>query len=307
MLGSHLAARVNFPDGEAGVPGSFLVDIFPWMKYIPDWFPGAVFKQKGSEWRKSISEMKELPFKATKEAMLEGKADNCFLTTHLERLRRLKEVPSEQETVIKNAAVNTMITFILAMALFPDVQKKAQQELDNVLGGIRLVEFEDQHDLPYISAVCKEVLRWYPLLPQGIAHASSEADVVGEYFIPKGTVVMGNSWALLHDEKDFGPDTHEFNPERFFKPNVRDPSLTGAFGYGRRVCLGSHMAKNSLFIEIASILQVFEVSGPRDSTGKELPLDYQFASGLFTYPENFKCSIRPRSNAAKDLILHGSA
>ena len=80
------------------------------------------------------------------------------------------------------------------MARFPEVQRKAQEELDRVLGGVRLVEFEDQPELPYISAVCKELLRWHPLLPQSFAHATVKEDTVGEYFIPKGTVVLGNTW-----------------------------------------------------------------------------------------------------------------
>jgi len=143
-----------------------------------------------------------------------------------------------------------MKTFLLAMILFPEVQKKAQKELDNILGGIRLPEFEDEPELPYISAICKETLRWHPLLPQGVAHASSEDDIVEGYFIPKGTVIVGNTWyatrfcfhssdsaihrGLLHNETDFGPNIDKFQPERFLKPGVRDPASTGAFGYGRR-------------------------------------------------------------------------
>ncbi|KIJ40664.1 hypothetical protein M422DRAFT_173338 [Sphaerobolus stellatus SS14] len=333
-----MAAEVSLKAfGEAGVPGAFLVDIFPWMKYIPHWIPGAVFKKKGRKWAKSISDMKELPFQTTKTAMLQDVADNCFVASHLEDLQKLKEVPQDQEEVIKNAAgnvfaggsdttVNTMVTFILAMALFPEVQRKAQAELDHLLGEVRLVEFEDQLELPYISAICKEALRWHPLTPQGLPHATSEDDIMGEYFIPKGTIVIGNSWyicsitiyvfyahkslrELLHDEADFGPDTDKFIPERFFNPAARDPALTGAFGYGRRICPGRHMAENSLFIQIASMLQVFEISEPRDATGKERPLEYTFSSGILSYvfPVNFQCSILPRSQSTRELILQIAA
>ncbi|KIJ48234.1 hypothetical protein M422DRAFT_28479 [Sphaerobolus stellatus SS14] len=205
-----------------------------------------------------------------------------------------------------DTTVNMMTTFILAMALFPDVQRKAQAELDHLLGHVRLIEFEDEPELPYISAVCKEILRWHPLLPQGAAHATSEDDIVGDYFIPKGTAVVGNTWALLRDEADFGPDTDKFIPERFLKPGIRDPALTGAFGYGRRICPGRHMAHNSLFIIIASMLQVFEISAPKDTEGRDLPLEYTFSSGFFSYPADFKCSILPRSQWAKDLILQSA-
>ncbi|KIJ48753.1 hypothetical protein M422DRAFT_28227 [Sphaerobolus stellatus SS14] len=304
--------------GEAGAPGAFWVEIFPWMKYIPHWVPGATFKQKGRMWAKNISDMKELPFSDAKNAILQGKADFSFVTSHLEDLTNEKDVPPDQVDVIKNTAgtvfgggadttVNTMLTFMLAMARFPNAQRKAQEELDRVLGGVRLVEFEDQSELPYIAAVCKELLRWHPLLPQGAAHAALKEDVVGEYFIPKGTIVLGNTWALLHNEDDFGPDTDKFIPERFLNSVIRDPSVTGAFGYGRRICPGRHMAENSLFIQIASILQVFDVSGPRDSTGKELPLEYEFKTGIFSFPVNFKCCIIPRSQAARELILQDAA
>ncbi|KIJ50092.1 hypothetical protein M422DRAFT_27479 [Sphaerobolus stellatus SS14] len=205
-----------------------------------------------------------------------------------------------------DTTVNTMIIFVLAMALFPDVQRKAQAELDHLLGHVRLVEFEDEPKLPYISAVCKEILRWHPLLPQGLSHATSEDDIVGEYFIPKGTVVVGNTWALLHDEADFGPDTDKFIPERFLKSGVRDRALAGAFGYGRRICPGRYMAQYTLFIKIASILQVFEISAPKDAEGRDLPLEYTFSSGFFSYPADFKCSILPRSQWAKDLILQSA-
>ncbi|KIJ50103.1 hypothetical protein M422DRAFT_245905 [Sphaerobolus stellatus SS14] len=128
--------------GEAGVPGSFMIDIFPRLKYILYWFPGATFKKK---WAKYILDMKEWPFQTTKTAMIQGAANNCFVTSHLEGFKTLKGVPVDQEEVIKNTArivftggsdttVNMMITFILAMALFPDIQQKAQAELDHLLG-----------------------------------------------------------------------------------------------------------------------------------------------------------------------------
>jgi len=80
------------------------------------------------------------------------------------------------------------------MAMFPDIQKKAQDELDSVLEGSRLVDFGDRPSLPYTEAVYKEVLRWHPLAPSGFPRATAEDDVIGEYFIPKGTIVLGNTW-----------------------------------------------------------------------------------------------------------------
>ena len=87
-----------------------------------------------------------------------------------------------------------MKVFLLAMALYPEVQRKAQEELDAALGGSRLPEFEDRGNLPYVVAVCKETLRWHPLLTVAFPHATAQDDIVEGYFIPKGTIVFGNAW-----------------------------------------------------------------------------------------------------------------
>ncbi|KIJ44644.1 hypothetical protein M422DRAFT_251939 [Sphaerobolus stellatus SS14] len=85
---------------------------------------------------------------------------------------------------------------------------------------------------------------------------------------------------LLHNEADFGPNPDRFDPERYFIPGVCNPRSTGAFGFGRRICSGRHMAMNSVFLAIASILQVFEVSKERDGSGKEIPIEAEYSSGF---------------------------
>ena len=59
------------------------------------------------------------------------------------------------------------------MLLYPGVQKKAQDELDIVTGRERLPTFEDRPRLPFVDAVCKEVLRWRPVTPLGAFRRSS--------------------------------------------------------------------------------------------------------------------------------------
>ena len=80
------------------------------------------------------------------------------------------------------------------MALFPDAQHKAQQELDTVLGGTRLPQFRDRDNLPYMDALVKEVLRWHPVVPMSVAHASTQDDTFEGYFIPKGSSILANIW-----------------------------------------------------------------------------------------------------------------
>jgi hypothetical protein len=65
-----------------------------------------------------------------------------------------------------------METFILAMTLYPEVQRKAQAEIDRVIGNSRLPDYSDQDELPYVDAVLKEVLRWHPVTPLGMSFVS---------------------------------------------------------------------------------------------------------------------------------------
>lgn len=78
-------------------------------------------------------------------------------------------------------------TFFYTMAANPDVQRKAQAELDRVIGSKRLPTFEDRESLPYIEAIYREVLRFRPPVPIGIPHCSTQDDHYKGYFIPKGT------------------------------------------------------------------------------------------------------------------------
>lgn len=104
-----------------------------------------------------------------------------------------------------------MSAFFLAMVLFPDVQTKAQAELDSVVSGERLPCFEDRDSLPYINAVCKEVLRWHSVTPLGMflwlltsqstltrpkamPHVATEDIYYAGFLIPKGSAIIGNVW-----------------------------------------------------------------------------------------------------------------
>lgn len=83
------------------------------------------------------------------------------------------------------------------MALYPDVQRRAQDEIERVLGPGRLPKMADRSRLPYINAVVKEVLRWHPVGPMGVPHMSTEDDIWGDYFIPKGSIIMPNIWYVV--------------------------------------------------------------------------------------------------------------
>jgi cytochrome P450 len=92
--------------------------------------------------------------------------------------------------------VSTITTIILAMTLHPEAQKRAQAELDAVLGD-RLPTFADKEDLPYVTAIMKEVFRWIPVLPLAVPHRAINADRYKNFHIPAGASVLGNAWYVI--------------------------------------------------------------------------------------------------------------
>jgi len=123
------------------------------------------------------------------------------------------------------------------MLLNPKVQKKAQEELDRVIGKGRLPDFSDREDLPYISAVVREVLRLNPPFPFGVPARATQNDEYRGYLIPEGATVVQNIWAICRDPNIY-PDPEAFNPDRFLKDGKIDPSVLNpedrVFGAGRR-------------------------------------------------------------------------
>jgi cytochrome P450 len=123
------------------------------------------------------------------------------------------------------------------MVLHPKVMKKAQEELDRVVGKGQLPNFSDRGDLPYIDAVVKEVLRWNPIFPMALLNRVTQDDVYRGYLIPAGATVIQNIWAVCRDPSIY-PDPETFNPDRFLKDGKINPLVFNPenriFGAGRR-------------------------------------------------------------------------
>ncbi|RDX44553.1 cytochrome P450 [Lentinus brumalis] len=302
------------------------------MRYIPKWFPGAKFRRDAAGWHPWVLRMRNEPWEGAVESMREGVAVPSMVSELMDRVET-----SDDEEVAKDAAtsvylggsdtashlpspevrtagsvmlthlqtLSTLQAFFAAMATYPEIQKRAQAELDTIVGPHRLPTIKDEKLLPYVSALIKECLRWKVVTPLGVAHRSMEEDDYKGYRIPKGSVVVSNIWAYSRDLKHYA-DPEEFRPERFLKDgqldhSVLDPSLM-AFGYGRRVCPGKHFAQTTLFMLLSSILQTFSISLPTDDNRKPVPLSMKMTLGVISYFEPFKCIIKPRSAATETLI-----
>ncbi|KAM5539491.1 hypothetical protein V8D89_006943 [Ganoderma adspersum] len=316
-------------------PGAFLVEYLPFLRHVPEWLPGAGFQKRLRRWRDASHEMVEMPFAQAKAAMKHGHPTSSIVGTMLGGIAHLDaSTVVEEEHVSKNVAaisyaggadttISTFQTFFLAMSLHPEVVAKAQAELEAVVGPTRLPDHPDRSDLPYVNAIIKECLRWQNAVPLCIPHAAVEDDEFDGYFIPAGTVVFANAWqrfspvlmtlpctcrAILHDPEAY-PEPARFLPERFLKdgklnPDVRDPA-TVAFGFGRRICPGRHFAEASLFINIARVLHVFAIGPPLDECGEVIRVEPKMKDGILSYPEDCRCTIKPRSAHAETLILRG--
>ncbi|KAJ7252519.1 cytochrome P450, partial [Mycena rebaudengoi] len=278
---------------QAAVPGRYLVDVIPILKYVPAWFIGAGFKRQAREWKKLTDKMVQLPFNAAKRLVADGTAPHSYVSDKLQAIDENQDREHQEKVIQDTAGIMyaagfdttsaALGTFILAMLANPEVQKRAQEEIDTVVHKGHLPSFDDEESLPYVSAVVKEVLRWKPVGPIGIPHAVAVEDTYRGYRIPAGSIVTAY------------PDPYKFNPGRFLlngrlNPAVRDPSLV--FGFGRRVCPGRHMAQSTLWITVVSLLAVFNITKAIGEDGKILEPSYKYHSALVLMPFPFKCSIK---------------
>ncbi|KAF9447962.1 cytochrome P450 [Macrolepiota fuliginosa MF-IS2] len=303
----------------AGAPGKYLVNIIPALKYIPDWMPGANFKRVARELRNETNRLVEEAYEMTRRSMDEGTPlSDCFVSGSLEHIQnradfepqaqRIKQAAGQIYAAASETTVVATMTFILAMLTHPDIQRKAQQEVDSVVGFDRLPDFSDRSHLPYLSAIIKEVLRWNPVTPLGVPHLTTEEDIYEGYYIPKGCTVFANIYAMLHDEKIF-PNPTEFKPERFIKGgatshDILDPENMATFGFGRRICPGSHVALSMIYIAAASILTIFDISPMLDEKGNPAKVVPEFmAASIVSEPLPFQCKFTPRQGKNVESLL----
>ncbi|KAF8594593.1 cytochrome P450 [Ceratobasidium sp. AG-I] len=301
----------------AALAGNFHVNSIAWLKYVPSWLPGAEWKRTANAWRKEIDEMVNIPYNWTKDQIANGHAAPSILRQMLSQTK-VGESKASQELEEENdleerirwatatlfaagtdTSVATVIVFVLAMVLYPDVQAKAQAEIDTILSNSRLPEMRDRESMPYVCCIVKEVLRWWPVFPLGVPHASTQDDVYRGYHIPKGATIIGNAWAICNDPAIY-PNPEIFYPERFLDPSVPNAPV---FGFGRRSCQGVHFAEATLFITMCTLLTVFNIQPIRDEHGNAvLPEPRKEQNMLISCPLPFECTITPRSMKHEALL-----
>ncbi|XP_077997362.1 cytochrome P450 2D28-like [Glandiceps talaboti] len=182
---------------------------------------------------------------------------------------------------------------VLYMVLYPHVQDKVQQELDQVLreDPNAVVSLKDRTMLPYTSATLLEIQRIRPVAPLGTPHSAVMTSSLGEYVVPKDSVVITDLWSVSMDEK-FWTAPSKFNPNRMIDENgeVTKPESFLPFSTGPRACLGEQLAKSELFIFFCTLMHRFHFEIPQ---GESRPTDDPHI-GISLSPTPYKVCIKQR-------------
>ncbi|KAH7906012.1 cytochrome P450 [Hygrophoropsis aurantiaca] len=196
-----------------------LLDAFPFSKpfrYISFfclkfaslvyYFPWTSFRRNAALARQYLGDMVEIPYQQVKQSLGTGVTKPSLVGDALQKYEASGELAAF-EMAIKNASATgfagqasdeslllmitsgALLVFILSMMHNPEVQLRAQSEIDLLVGKNRLPTFDDRQSLPYIDAILRETLRWHPVTPLGVPHSTTSSDVYEGFYIPKGKFI----------------------------------------------------------------------------------------------------------------------
>ena len=295
-----------------------LIDFYPILRKLPDFVLPAQKKAKMLHEREKVLYLKH--WLKAKDEIEKGKIQPCFCEGMAEAQKK-EGFGDDQAAYISGTLLeagsdttsSTLYAFVQAMLLYPEAQKKAQAEIDKVVGD-RLPTMDDQPSLQYVHACIKETLRWMPTTILGaVPHAVSRDDEYMGYRIPKGAGVLNNVWAI-HMDPNRHREPRRFEPERYINDtqSLYDSAANAdgtkrdmfTFGAGRRICQGMHVAERSLFLGMSRMLWTFDIEPVVDAVTKKtlLPDQEKLTQGFVCMPEEFQASIKPRSQARAELV-----
>ncbi|KAF1990338.1 cytochrome P450 [Aulographum hederae CBS 113979] len=261
-------------------------------------------------------------FNAVDQQIKDGKTEPSYMRTFFENRGKSGMSDLEGSYVIGMVGLagilttaSALMTYILAMCLYPEWQVKLQEEVDRVCGD-RMPEPKDAPQMPVLRAVIKEIMRWRPVTPSSIPHESTEDFVYEGYFIPKGTHIHPSQWAITRDTTTY-PDPDTYNPARWLDPAyptyqfplTKYPTIQNftTFGYGRRICMGMDLVEQELLVGVGGMAWAFNISKKRDeATGKDVEIaSHDYTSLLISRPRAFEFEMVPRSREREELVWEG--
>ena len=171
----------------------------------------------------------------------------------------------------------------------PEVEEKILEELQSVCGKAALT-YDQLRELKYLEAVFKESLRLYPSVPIDSKTALHADTLPDGTFVPRGTLLCYNSYAMGRSTAIWGSDAADFRPERWLNDDAKTPYENPVFHAGPRECLGKRLAIIEMKTVIASLLQHarLRLAVPPESVLPDSAATLGMSSGL-------KCHVQLRN------------
>lgn len=222
-----------------------------------------------------------------------------------------------------DTSASIITAFVQAMVAYPEIQRKAQTQIDSVVGPDRSPTWQDYPRLPYIAQCVKETMRWRPVTPLAFPHALAEDDWISEnstqYLLPKGTTIILNAWGLHHDPTRFAnPST--FDPDHYATTTSSSTRTTllatdlangpwekrdhYGYGAGRRFCPGAHLAERNLFLAMAKLLWGFHIQpSKKDKKGPDLDPRTGYSEGFLVCAKDFGAEFQVRGGQEREATI----
>ncbi len=254
-----------------------ILDQFPWLRFLGlNIYKEVihVYNLMEESWRILQERQRNDPRKETLARLLHDHVEGVEALGEVNpKLKSLTLDDAKSVSSIINLAggattASTLYGILKALLHFPEIQEKAYREISKVLTNTQPVALQDRPSLPYISAMLKEVERYFAIIPLAVPHrAVVDTQILG-IPIPKDTRVVTSLWSLHHDEAFWG-DPYNFRPERFLDidgamlpPDHEKVRHVIGFGAGPRICPGEQIAKTRLFLWTVDIVRMFKVLPP---------------------------------------------
>ncbi|KAK3674888.1 hypothetical protein LTR78_005232 [Recurvomyces mirabilis] len=206
-----------------------------------------------------------------------------------------------------DTTASILTAFVQAMVCYPDVQRRAQAQIDAVVSEDRSPTWSDYGSLPYVAQCVKETMRWRPVTPLAFPHALAEDDWVDGMFLPKGTVIIINAWGMQHDPTRF-KDPERFDPDHFDGCTTLATDLANGawekrdhygYGAGRRFCPGAHLAERNLFLAMVKLLWAFDIRAKEGSSVPDTDPVTGYCEGFLVCANDFEAEFIPRGDGKR--------
>ncbi|KIX02156.1 uncharacterized protein Z518_08095 [Rhinocladiella mackenziei CBS 650.93] len=298
------------------------VDFFPFLKWVPERFLGHWVSRATKVKREMDSLYGDVVRSVIKRREEKG-SKGSFMDKVLDKQGKLNLSPHQLYFLGgvameggSDTSSSCILSFLKAMTCYPEVQKRAQAEIDAVMDQYRSPQWSDYSKLPYVSQVVKEAMRWRPVGPLGFPHALTEGKSIHGMFLPKGSIVILNIWGLHNDESRF-PNPDKFDPDRYAGRTLLAPEYAVSadyesrdhymYGTGRRLCPGIHLAERNLFLGMSKLLWAFSFEKEVDANGRVMEPDQSYetgySEGFLVCTKPFPCKIIPRSQKRVETIM----